>query len=46
MGLTDDHFDAIVDELTDALDSFGVAQDDIKAIIGTVEGLRNDTLDR
>ena len=44
MTLTHDHFDAIVDELTDAMDSFGVAQDDIKAIIATVEGLRKDII--
>jgi hemoglobin len=44
LGVNDDHFDVIVDELTDALDSFGVEQKDIKTVISTIECLRDDTL--
>jgi hemoglobin len=46
MGLTDDHFDAVVDELTNAMDEMGVEEKDIEAVIGTVEGLRDDVLDK
>ena len=46
MGLTDDHFDAVVDELTDAMDALGVSEDDIATVIGTIEGLRTDVLDQ
>lgn len=44
LGVNDDHFDAIVDELTDAMDSFGVEQKDIQIVISTIECLRDDTL--
>jgi hemoglobin len=46
MGLTDDHFDAVVDELTEAMDSLGVSEDDIETVIATIEGLRADVLNQ
>ena len=46
MGLTDEHFDAVVDELTDAMDSLGVTEADIQTVIATVEGQRIDVLNQ
>lgn len=45
MGLTDDHFDAVVDELTEAMDSLGVSEDDITTVIGNIEKLRGDIIE-
>ena len=42
MGCTDAHFDAVADELTNAMDALGVSESDITAIIGNIEGLRAD----
>lgn len=44
MGLTDEHFDAIVDELTNAMDSLGVSEEDITKVIEIVETTRDDCL--
>lgn len=46
MGLDDSHMDSLIDNLTDAMDEMGVSEDDIAAVIGKVEGMRDDVLDR
>lgn len=46
MGLNDSHYDSLVDNLSDAMDSLGVSEDDIVAVVAKVESLRNDVLGR
>ena len=44
--LSDSHFDAIVELLGKTLIEFGVAEEDLKAIVAKIEPLRDDILNR
>ena len=46
LSLTDEHFDAVVENLTDALDTCGMEEDDIAAVCGVLEPLRDPVLNR
>jgi hemoglobin len=46
VGLTDAHFDSVVDHLTATLRDFGVAEGDVATVAAVAETLRDDVLNR
>jgi len=46
MGLSDEHFDAVLDDLGQALRALGVGEEMIGEVVATAETTRNDVLDR
>jgi hemoglobin len=45
-GLTDAHFDRVVDHLTSTLRDYGVAEGDVATVAAVAETLRDDVLNR
>lgn len=45
-GLNDSHFDAVIENLTSALQEFGISKDIIKQVIDIAESVRDDVLGR
>jgi hemoglobin len=45
-GLTDSHFDHVVNHLTSTLRDYGVAEGDVATVAAVAETLRDDVLDR
>ena len=45
-GLTDAHFDRVVDHLSGALRDYGVAEGDVATVVAVAETLRDDVLNR
>lgn len=46
LGLTDEHFDAVVENLGLTLKELGVSDDDIREVASIAEGTRSDVLNR
>ena len=46
LGLTDEHFDAVVENLAATLKELGVADSDIQEVAGVAETVRDDVLNR
>lgn len=46
LGLTDEHFDAVVENLGLTLKELGVSDDDIREVANIAEGTRDDVLNR
>lgn len=46
LGLTDEHFDAVVENLGLTLKELGVSDDDIREVAEIAEGTRDDVLNR
>jgi truncated hemoglobin YjbI len=46
LGLTDEHFDAVVENLAATLTELGVSQGDIQEVAGIAESVRDDVLNR
>jgi truncated hemoglobin YjbI len=46
LGLTDEHFDAVVENLGSTLNELGVSNDDIKEVAAIAETTRGDVLNR
>ncbi len=46
LGLTDEHFDAVVENLGNTLKELGVSDDDIKEVAALAETTRDDVLNR
>jgi hemoglobin len=46
LGLTDEHFDAVVENLAATLAELGVADTDIQEVAGVAESVRDDVLNR
>lgn len=46
LGLTDEHFDAVVENLAATLKDMGVGQEDIKQVASIAESTRKDVLNR
>jgi truncated hemoglobin YjbI len=46
LGLNDEHFDAVVENLANTLDELGVSSSDIQEVGAIAESVRDDVLNR